>query len=111
MAGGRRFVKVQSGNPSGRPKSIFNSRAAFEAEVLPTVARLVDLRDNSPVDSVRLGACREILDRAVGKAMQALEMAGEAGGASSARPLDLARDIAFILAQANAAMAAEPPLD
>ena len=111
MAGGRRFVKGQSGNPSGRPKSIFNSRAAFEAEVLPTVARLVDLRDNSPVDSVRLGACREILDRAVGKAMQALEMAGEAGGAirvDAARdPVDLARDIAFILAQANAATAAE----
>ena len=47
--------------------------------------------------------------------MQALEMTGEASGAikvDAARdPVDLARDIAFILAQANAAMAAEPPLD
>ena len=107
--GGAQWVKGQSGNPSGRPKSVFNSRIEFEKEIGPTIKRLIELRDNSTMDSVVLAACREILDRALGKSMQAVEMTGADGDATKvetkADPVSLARDIAFILARAQAATA------
>jgi hypothetical protein len=65
---GRPFRKGQSGNPGGRPRSYAEFRAAAISHSEEALATLVGLMRSAENDTVRLAACREILDRAFGKA-------------------------------------------
>jgi hypothetical protein len=65
-------------NPGGRPKSqsrvqLWFLKHAFEVgEILVGIARNAEATKS---DAVRLQACREILDRGVGRAQQSLDLA------------------------------------
>ena len=55
-----------------------NPQMYLTGVVMETLMTLTELRDNSESDSVRLGSCKEILDRAMGKAPQRIEHAEDA---------------------------------
>jgi hypothetical protein len=84
-----RFKKGESGNPKGRPKSLFNwQRAIAEkaAERHPTdykertwgqrvVENLFKMAADGRTSQKQLNAIRELLDRGMGKAVQAMAIA------------------------------------
>jgi len=83
---GRPFVKGQSGNPSGRPKSALVSEA-YRAKLAsgdPTVAeRLADMMARRALKG-DVAAAKELTDRAEGKARQAVELSNPDGSLASA---------------------------
>jgi hypothetical protein len=74
------FAKGVSGNPAGRPKrdqaAIANVAVAARQHAGAALATLVKLLKSAKTDAVRLGAAREILDRAFGRPIQALQVDG-----------------------------------
>lgn len=48
-------------------------KAMLEAETIPSIERLIDLRDNAESESVRLSATNSLIDRIRGKATQHVE--------------------------------------
>jgi len=73
---GRPFRKGQSGNPTGRPKALRELVELARAETLPSLKKIVQLRDNADDQRVQLAAARELLDRGWGRPTQPL--AGDA---------------------------------
>jgi hypothetical protein len=73
---GRPFRRGQSGNPSGRPKALQELVELARAETLPSLKKIVELRDQADDPRVQLAAAREILDRGWGRPTQPL--AGDA---------------------------------
>lgn len=66
-----KFVKGQSGNPGGRPKTIALLRELAQGETEANVRALVAIRDNKRAPfAARVAAVRELFDRAFGKAAQ-----------------------------------------
>jgi hypothetical protein len=71
--------------PGGRPKGVTNFRAdiaKIEARkyVVETITEMVRLMRTSTSDAVRLEACEKLLNRAVGRPPQAVELTGKDGG-------------------------------
>jgi hypothetical protein len=89
MIGGKKWQKGQSGNPNGRPRSLFSFRHELEmkaSEVDPkdrlgrtygkqVIDRAFDLALRGPKSSRQVNAIREILDRVLGKPVQAVALA------------------------------------
>ena len=68
-----RILPGHSGNPSGRPiGSISDFRRRFEPHMGEVAEVLLELL-RSPNESTRLSACREILDRLLGKPPVAID--------------------------------------
>jgi hypothetical protein len=68
-----RILPGHSGNPSGRPiGSISDFRRRFEPHMGEVAETLLALM-RSPNESTRLSACREILDRVLGRAAIAID--------------------------------------
>jgi hypothetical protein len=69
---GRPFVKGQSGNPGGRPKSIATLRALARAHTAEAIHELARLAVHAKSESARVSAIRELLDRGYGRPTQFL---------------------------------------
>ena len=68
-----RILPGSSGNPAGRPVgSISDFRRRFEPHIGQVAETLLALM-RSPNESTRLSACREILDRVLGRAAIAID--------------------------------------
>lgn len=67
------FVKGTSGNPGGRPVVVREVRELAQTHAPAAILRLVELMQD-PDGRVAVAACNALLDRAVGKATQALEV-------------------------------------
>jgi hypothetical protein len=103
------WEKGQSGNPAGRPRSLFSFKRELElkaSEVDPrdrlgrtygkqVIDRAFDLALRGPKSSRQVNAIREILDRLLGKPIQAVAVA-------DLRPESREQLIESILEQAKA---------
>ena len=67
------FPKGVSGNPGGRRKTQATVLAFVRDHSKEAVEMLISIMRNSPHDSQRLAACRELLDRAWGKPKEFVE--------------------------------------
>jgi hypothetical protein len=77
-----KFVKGQSGNPSGRAKKDPKFQEALQKATPKALETLLSVLDNlSAEDSDRIRAAIWILEKAHGKPAQELEHSGEGGGA------------------------------
>lgn len=86
MGESRKWQKGESGNPAGRPKSLFSFKRELEvkaSEVDPrdrlgrtygkqVIDRAFDLALRGPKSSRQVNAIREILDRVLGRPVQAV---------------------------------------
>ena len=72
------FKPGQSGNPNGRPTMPKHFKAAFDEMTPKAIETLAQLL-SSPNDSLRLKAVREVLDRALGRPVQAHDLSGSDG--------------------------------
>ena len=70
------FKKGQSGNPGGRPKMFSEVRALAQEHCPAAIKKLVALMDSAD-ERVVHAACKELLDRGIGKPAQAVT--GEGG--------------------------------
>lgn len=66
---GRPFEKGQSGNPGGRPRKVGDVKEKALGNSTAAIMKLVELMDSKD-PRVALAACREVLDRAVGRPAQ-----------------------------------------
>lgn len=101
LSRGRPFKPGQSGNPGGRPKDVHGITALAREHCPAALMRLVQLMD-SKNESVARAACAEVLDRGIGRPVQALEHSGEvktAFGDDRKSQLDFARRVAFAMKQ------------
>ncbi len=64
------FKKGQSGNPGGRPKALIAVKEAAQAHGTAAIKKLAFLMENGDSDAAKISACKELLDRAYGKATQ-----------------------------------------
>lgn len=69
------FVKGQSGNPTGRPKQDPEIRDLARAKTPQAFKVIIDLLASDD-EAIRLSAAKDIIDRAYGKAAQALDISG-----------------------------------
>jgi hypothetical protein len=72
------YLPGQSGNPNGRPKSQSRVQLWFLKHALEAGGIIVDIARNgqgTKAEALKLQACREILDRGIGKASQSVDLA------------------------------------
>lgn len=68
-----RFPKGTSGNPSGQPAAFRAVRKMLEQHVPGAAQKLIELVDHED-PKVALAACKDILDRTLGKAKESVEV-------------------------------------
>lgn len=81
---GKGFKPGHSGNPDGRKKIDPRVKAALEAASLPAALRLVELSKSEDED-IALKASVALLDRVLGKPVQAIDHGASDGAALSFR--------------------------
>lgn len=70
------FQKGRSGNPGGRPKVVAEIRELARRHTPTAFRRLIIEIDEGDTSTARIAAAKEILDRAWGKAVQAVDIKG-----------------------------------
>jgi Family of unknown function (DUF5681) len=92
-----RFKPGVSGNPGGRPAVAREFRALLQEEVAKNLEVLVAIRDNPDAkDTDRIACIKELNDRALGRAPQAVEHSGAIGSGNG--PAEHKPDMASRLA-------------
>jgi hypothetical protein len=76
---GRPFAKGRSGNPGGRPKDLEGVRALAKSYTVEAIDTLAKVMRKGPTEGARIRAAEALLDRAWGKASQAVELSGPEG--------------------------------
>lgn len=77
---GRPFAPGQSGNPGGRPAVLAEVRALAAEHAPKAISTLAAIANNKDEDArARVAAASAILDRAVGKPVQATELSAGDG--------------------------------
>jgi len=97
------FPKGKSGNPGGRPKIPDDIKALLKLQAPNALQKLLTLMESND-ERIALTAANCVLDRAWGKPTQTTEVSGPDGEALEVKdvtPLDIARRIAFALANAE----------
>lgn len=69
-----RFVKGQSGNPTGRPKLLAEIQELTRSYGKEAIEKLVSLMRSAPTPNVQFSAAKEILERGFGKSSQLVEL-------------------------------------
>jgi hypothetical protein len=72
-----RFQKGQSGNPSGRPKGWAEIQVLARSMAPEAIEEIRKIAKGDKASAVRLAAWKEILDRGLGKAPQAVKFSGD----------------------------------
>lgn len=73
------FVKGKSGNPGGRPIEAKEVKALALAACPDVIRELIRISKESSDERSRVAAGKELLDRGLGKAAQAVELTGAEG--------------------------------
>jgi len=73
LSGLKPFEKGQSGNPNGRPKKVQTVAQLAEENSEKALRKLIKLMD-SDKDQVALAAAQAVLDRAMGKPKQSMDV-------------------------------------
>lgn len=72
--------KKTGGRTAGTPnKATAEVKALAQKHVPEVIAELVRLAKSAESEAARVAACKELLDRAVGKAVQGVELSGKEG--------------------------------
>lgn len=74
------FRKGQTGNAGGRPKEAAEVKAYAQKFTIEAIDELVKLMRKSKDPKTRKAAADSILDRAIGKPVQGVEVTGKNGG-------------------------------
>jgi len=82
------FVPGKSGNPSGRPKALFDVRELARKQTSKNIETMIELRDGCPDANIRLKAANTLHEIAWGKPSQAVT--GDGGGPIVLQWLDAA---------------------
>jgi hypothetical protein len=72
------FEKGKSGNPTGRPKENAEIKALALEKAPMAFQKILDLMDGDD-PKISMAAAQEVLNRALGKPAQAMEVSGKGG--------------------------------
>ena len=73
-------IRPGAGRPLGSPNKLTRPVKELAADQGPaSIAKLIQLRDHAESEQVQYAACRELLDRGLGKARQELDVTQHAG--------------------------------
>jgi hypothetical protein len=99
MARGKKTGGRKAGTPNKATADVKELAQAHGPAAITELARLAGAAES---EQARVAACREILDRAYGKATQVTEITGKDGGpieTAEVNETERARRIAFVLQQ------------
>lgn len=84
------WKKGQSGNPGGRPRIVAEVREYAQQRSKEAIDKLWDLAtDVEQPGATRVSALKEILDRGLGRPVQATEISGPNGGPIETKDVNL----------------------
>jgi hypothetical protein len=107
------YAPGQTGNPGGRPRVNSKLQLWFLSRAREAGGIIVEIANNKSAtksDAVRLAACKEILDRGMGKAPQSLSLSLESALEKAMRGAASVEELEAVAEQLRALDSAAPAL-